>query len=104
MGWPGNQERVGLDYKELPNDVSSGSILLLNDGMLEFDVTEVKGSEIICKVVRGGVLSNNKGINRKGGGANGTGLDRERQGRHQDGSPDQSRFSGSVPFRVLPMI
>jgi pyruvate kinase len=64
----GNQERVGLDYKDLPKDVSKGSVLLLNDGMLEFDVTEVKGSQIICKVVRGGVLSNNKGINRKGGG------------------------------------
>ncbi len=64
----GNQERVGLDYKELPKDVSKGSVLLLNDGMLEFDVVEVKGSEIVCKVVRGGVLSNNKGINRKGGG------------------------------------
>ena len=64
----GNQERVGLDYKELPNDVSSSSVLLLNDGMLEFDVIEVKGHEIICKVVRGGVLSNNKGLNRKGGG------------------------------------
>ena len=64
----GNQERVGLDYKELPNDVSSGSILLLNDGMLEFVVEEVRGAEIHCKVVRGGVLSNNKGINRKGGG------------------------------------
>jgi pyruvate kinase len=64
----GNQERVGLDYKELPNDVSSGAVLLLNDGMLEFDVVEVNGSEVICRVVRGGVLSNNKGINRKGGG------------------------------------
>lgn len=64
----GNQERVGLDYKELPNDVVKGDVLLLNDGMLEFDVVEVKGSQVICKVVRGGVLSNNKGINRKGGG------------------------------------
>ena len=64
----GNQERVGLDYKELPNDVSSGTVLLLNDGMLEFHVIEVKGSQVICKVVRGGALSNNKGINRKGGG------------------------------------
>jgi len=64
----GNQERVGLDYKELPKDVSSGTVLLLNDGMLEFHVTDVKGSQIICRVVRGGVLSNNKGINRKGGG------------------------------------
>ncbi len=64
----GNQERVGLDYKELPNDVSTGTVLLLNDGMLEFHVIEVKGSQIICNVVRGGALSNNKGINRKGGG------------------------------------
>lgn len=64
----GNQERVGLDYKELPDDVKKGDVLLLNDGMLEFDVVEVRGSEVICKVVRGGVLSNNKGINRKGGG------------------------------------
>jgi len=64
----GNQQRVGLDYKDLPKDVNSGTVLLLNDGMLEFHVTEVKGSQIICKVVRGGALSNNKGINRKGGG------------------------------------
>jgi pyruvate kinase len=64
----GNQQRVGLDYKKLPNDVSTGTVLLLNDGMLEFIVTEVKGAQVICKVVRGGVLSNNKGINRKGGG------------------------------------
>ena len=76
----GNQERVGLDYKDLPRDVSKGSVLLLNDGMLEFDVVEVRGHEIICKVVRGGVLSNNKGINRKGGGLTApalTGKDRE---------------------------
>lgn len=65
---PGNQDRVGLDYKELPNDVSVGTVLLLNDGMLEFHVTGVKGPEVHCVVVRGGVLSNNKGINRKGGG------------------------------------
>ena len=64
----GNQERVGLDYKELPNDVDVGTVLLLNDGMLEFHVTSVKGAEVHCVVVRGGVLSNNKGINRKGGG------------------------------------
>ncbi len=64
----GNQERVGLDYKDLPRDVSPGSVLLLNDGMLEFTVNEVRGAEVICTVVRGGVLSNNKGINRKGGG------------------------------------
>jgi pyruvate kinase len=64
----GNQERVGLDYKELPNDVEKGTVLLLNDGLLEFHVIAVKGPEVHCVVVRGGVLSNNKGINRKGGG------------------------------------
>jgi pyruvate kinase len=64
----GNQERVGLDYKELPNDVEKGAILLLNDGMLEFVVDDIRGSEVHCTVVRGGILSNNKGINRKGGG------------------------------------
>jgi pyruvate kinase len=64
----GNQQRVGLDYKELPNDVDVGTVLLLNDGMLEFHVTSVRGTEVHCVVVRGGVLSNNKGINRKGGG------------------------------------
>lgn len=64
----GTQERVGLDYKDLPKDVGPGAILLLNDGLLEFHVTDVRGNEIVCTVVRGGVLSNNKGINRKGGG------------------------------------
>lgn len=64
----GNQQRVGLDYKDLPKDVIAGDVLLLNDGMLEFNVTKVAGNEVHCEVVRGGTLSNNKGINRKGGG------------------------------------
>ena len=64
----GNQERVGLDYKELPRDVAEGSVLLLNDGRIVLDVQAVRGNKIICKVRHGGVLSNNKGINRQGGG------------------------------------
>ncbi|HWH47724.1 MAG TPA: pyruvate kinase [Burkholderiales bacterium] len=64
----GNQERVGLDYKELPRDVSPGSVLLLDDGRLVLDVQKVKGSAITTTVRVGGVLSNNKGINRQGGG------------------------------------
>jgi pyruvate kinase len=64
----GNQERVGIDYKELPHDVKPGDLLLLNDGLLVFEVAHVKGAEIHCIVRQGGVLSNNKGINRKGGG------------------------------------
>ena len=64
----GNQERVGIDYKELPRDVKPHDMLLLNDGLLVFEVINVKGAEIHCVVRQGGVLSNNKGINRKGGG------------------------------------
>ena len=64
----GNQERVGLDYKELPRDVSPGSVLLLDDGRMVLDVQKVQGSQITTTVRVGGVLSNNKGINRQGGG------------------------------------
>jgi len=64
----GTQERVGLAYKELPSDVNRGDTLLLDDGRIVFWVEEVSGSEIICKVQVGGPLSNNKGINRQGGG------------------------------------
>jgi pyruvate kinase len=64
----GNQDRVGIDYKDLPRDVKPGDVLLLNDGLLVFDVSAVRGSEIHCIVKAGGVLSNNKGINRQGGG------------------------------------
>jgi len=64
----GNDERVGLDYKELPQDVDAGSLLLLDDGKIVLEVTEVRGTEVHTRVRHGGVLSNNKGINRQGGG------------------------------------
>ncbi|KAF7597875.1 MAG: pyruvate kinase [Candidatus Dactylopiibacterium carminicum] len=64
----GDDERVGLDYKELPNDVKPGTILLLNDGAIVLDVEKVVGPEIHTRVRHGGELSNNKGINQKGGG------------------------------------
>jgi len=64
----GTDERVGLTYKELVQDVVPGARLLLNDGLLVMDVDAVVGEEIHCTVVVGGVLSNNKGINRAGGG------------------------------------
>ena len=64
----GDHEGVGLDYKELPNDVKEGDVLLLDDGKIVLDVNEVRGSAIACIVRHGGVLSNNKGINRQGGG------------------------------------
>jgi len=64
----GNEERVGIDYRELPRDVEQGAILMLNDGIIQMVVDKVLGNEIICSVTVGGVLSNNKGINRQGGG------------------------------------
>jgi pyruvate kinase len=64
----GNQQRVGLDYKELPKDVHGDDILLLDDGRLKLLVTAVRGPEIHTRVLVGGELSNNKGINRQGGG------------------------------------
>jgi pyruvate kinase len=64
----GNNERVGLDYKDLPRDLRSGDVLLLNDGLIVLDVVRVIGEEIHTTVKVGGELSNNKGINRQGGG------------------------------------
>jgi pyruvate kinase len=64
----GDQGRVGLDYKELPRDVRAGDVLLLDDGKLVLDVKEVRGEEIHTVTRHGGTLSNNKGINRQGGG------------------------------------
>ncbi|WP_426397145.1 pyruvate kinase [Ralstonia sp. R-29] len=64
----GNQERAGLDYKELPRDVGPGDLLLLNDGLIVLQVERVVGEEIETIVKIGGELSNNKGINRQGGG------------------------------------
>jgi len=64
----GTQERVGITYKDLPKDVKKGDTLLLDDGRVELEVNEVAGDEIRCTVIYTCVLSNNKGINLKGGG------------------------------------
>ncbi len=64
----GNDERVGLDYKDLPRDLKTGDVLLLNDGLIVLTVERVLGDEIHTIVKVGGELSNNKGINRQGGG------------------------------------
>lgn len=64
----GTNELVGLDYKELPRDVKPGDTLLLNDGLLKLTVDAVRGEAVHTTVVIGGELSNNKGINKAGGG------------------------------------
>ena len=64
----GNEESVSLAYENLPRDVRSGDTLLLDDGRIVFKVTHVEPTKIFCEVIVGGELSNNKGINRQGGG------------------------------------
>ena len=64
----GTNELVSLDYKELPRDVKPGDTLLLNDGLLKLTVDAVRGDQVHTTVVIGGELSNNKGINKAGGG------------------------------------
>ncbi|TAK87859.1 MAG: pyruvate kinase [Aquabacterium sp.] len=65
---PGDIEGVGLDYKELPRDVKFGDVLLLNDGLIVLTVEDVRGAKVHTRVKLGGELSNNKGINKQGGG------------------------------------
>ena len=64
----GDSSRVGLDYPELVREVTAGDVLLLDDGRIVMDVTAVDEDEIFCRVRHGGELSNNKGINKLGGG------------------------------------
>ncbi len=64
----GDQTRVGIAYKELPNDLKRADTLLLDDGRLVLWVDSVEGAQINCKVKVGGTLSDRKGINRQGGG------------------------------------
>lgn len=64
----GDSERVGLDYPELVDDVAPGDTLLLDDGRVVLDVERVEDAEIHCIVRQGSELSNNKGINKLGGG------------------------------------
>ena len=64
----GDEGRVGLDYPELIEDVAAGDVLLLDDWRTVFDVLRIEGSEIHCRNRHDGELSNNKGINKQGGG------------------------------------
>ena len=65
---PGDVAGVGLDYKELPRDVRAGDMLLLNDGLIVLQVESVRGEAVHTRVKTGGELSDNKGINKQGGG------------------------------------
>ena len=64
----GDDKSVGIDYPELPRDVKAGDVLLLDDGKIVLTIDKVLGNRVTTTVKVGGVLSNNKGINKQGGG------------------------------------
>jgi len=64
----GDASAVGLDYKALPQDLQPDDLLLLDDGRIQLQVESIVGSQILTRVTIGGSLSNNKGINKQGGG------------------------------------
>lgn len=70
----GDVTQVGIDYEALIIDSQPGDILLLDDGRIELKTLEVEAHRLICEVLIGGPLSNNKGINRKGGGLSASAL------------------------------
>ncbi len=64
----GDETVVGCTYRELPQDISIGSVLVLDDGRVVLETTAIDGGRITTKVLVGGKLSNRKGINLRGGG------------------------------------
>lgn len=63
---PGNAQRFSCSYAGLPDDVSLGDPVLINDGAIRLEVSAISGKEVRCRVVVGGVLSDHKGINLPG--------------------------------------
>lgn len=59
----GNAEGVSVTYANLPRDIKVGATILIDDGLIELVVTKIKDDAVICKVITGGSLSNNKSIN-----------------------------------------
>ncbi len=62
----GNNEKVSITYQNLKEDVSVGMTILIDDGLIEMVVEEITETDIICTVVNGGPISNNKGVNVPG--------------------------------------
>ena len=59
----GDEERVSITYKELPQDIAVGSSILIDDGLIGMQLERIDGADIVCRVLNGGVVSNNKGVN-----------------------------------------
>lgn len=62
----GTKDKVSTTYKGLPGDCKSGDLIMIDDGKVSVQVVQVKGSDVITKVIQPGMVSNNKGINLPG--------------------------------------
>ena len=62
----GTKEKVGTTYKGLPGDCKAGDTIMIDDGKVSVQVVQVKGNDVITKVIQPGMVSNNKGINLPG--------------------------------------
>lgn len=62
----GDETRVSVTYKDLPSDVSEGSRILIDDGLVEMMVKKKTDTELLCEVMNDGIISNNKGVNLPG--------------------------------------
>jgi len=63
----GTEEIVSVSYEGLPNDVEVGSVIYIDDGLVQLEVTEIRdGTDVVCKALNNGVLSNHKGVNLPG--------------------------------------
>jgi pyruvate kinase len=63
---PGTASLVGTTFKTLAENVEQGSRILLSDGLIELRVHEVDGDDVVCEIINGGMLGENKGINLPG--------------------------------------
>lgn len=62
----GTKEKAAITYKNLKNDISEGTTILIDDGLIEMNVEKIEGEDIVCRVINGGFVSNHKGVNVPG--------------------------------------
>ena len=97
----GTQIAVGIAYKQLPNDLSAGNTLLLDDGKIILKVLQIDGPKILTEVLQGGILSNNKGINLRGGGLSASALtEKDKQDIHTAAKADADYVAISFPIHA----
>ena len=97
----GTQTAVGIAYKQLPNDLSAGNTLLLDDGKIILKVLQIDGPKILTEVLQGGILSNNKGINLRGGGLSASALtEKDKQDIHTAAKADADYVAISFPIHA----